>query len=203
MAVRDRLLGTRRGYAAFRRLIRADRSMKVIADTYVRAPEGGRVLDVGCGPGDLARFLDGVEYVGVDHNASYVNPRGSDEGTVDRRLIEANIEELDQLDIGEFDVIVMLGVLHHLDEATALGVCQAASRLLRPQGRLVTVDPAFDPQQRSIARILMAMDRGRYVRHPWDYERIVRSSLENLVMTVRHDLNPFPYSHCIVEGQNS
>jgi hypothetical protein len=46
----------------------------------------------------------------------------------------------------------------------------------------------------------MALDRGRFVRHPGDYERLAASAFDKVTVTVRHDLNPFPYTHCIVEA---
>ena len=47
----------------------------------------------------------------------------------------------------------------------------------------------------------MALDRGRYVRHPGDYERLMRTAFAHTEMTIRHDLNPFPYTHCIIEAR--
>ena len=49
----------------------------------------------------------------------------------------------------------------------------------------------------------MALDRGLYVRHPEDYERIVGRTFERLTVRVRSDLVPFPYTHCIVEAERS
>ena len=46
----------------------------------------------------------------------------------------------------------------------------------------------------------MAMDRGLYVRHPEDYQRIVGSVFLHLSVTIRTDLVPFPYTHCIIEA---
>ena len=52
--IRDQILGTSGGYRAFRRLIKADRSMQVIVDEYVKPTAGCSVLDIGCGNADLA-----------------------------------------------------------------------------------------------------------------------------------------------------
>jgi hypothetical protein len=46
----------------------------------------------------------------------------------------------------------------------------------------------------------MALDRGRFVRHPGDYRRLADRTFEKVLVTVRHDINPFPYTHCIVEA---
>jgi 2-polyprenyl-3-methyl-5-hydroxy-6-metoxy-1,4-benzoquinol methylase len=201
VALRDRLLGSSLGYRSFRTLIKADRSTRLIADQYIRVPPGGRVLDVGCGNGDLAKFVPAdSEYVGVDHNASYIASATRGPGQRSVRFVDADVSDLAQLDIGRFDVIVALGVVHHLDDTAAAQLVEAAHELLAANGRLVLIDPAFHPDQRATARVLMALDRGRFVRHPGDYERLAASAFDKVTVTVRHDLNPFPYPHCIVEA---
>ena len=201
MALRDRLLGSSLGYRTFRKVIKADRSTRLIAEEYVRVPTDGRVLDVGCGNGDLAQFVPpGSQYVGVDHNASYIASANRSPAQGNVLFVDADVGDLPLLDIGRFDVVVALGVVHHLDDSAATRMIEAARDLLTANGRLVLIDPAFHPEQRATARVLMALDRGRFVRHPSDYERLVAPSFDNVAVTVRHDLNPFPYTHCIVEA---
>jgi SAM-dependent methyltransferase len=74
-------------------------------------PPPARVLEAGCGDGDLARSLDaeGYRVLAIDPDAP--------DGPIFRRT---TIEELD--DPGPFDVVVAVRVLHHvhpLDEALA------------------------------------------------------------------------------------
>lgn len=200
MTVRDQLLGTKIGYTTFRRLIRADRSMRQLVDEHVRPPLGSRLLDVGCGTGDLAALIPGVTYVGVDHNPAYV-PAEQTAATPDSpTFVNADLGSLGHLDIGLFETAIALGVLHHLDDELARSVVADVRQKLSPGGRFVTIDPAFHPDQRSTARVLMALDRGRFVRHPSDYIRLLESAFPKVVMTIRHDLNPFPYTHCIIEA---
>jgi hypothetical protein len=63
------------------------------------------------------------------------------------------------------------------------------------------MDPVFDPDQRTTARVLAALDRGRHVRDRGGYERLVGSSLRVERVTIRHDLLAMPYSHCILESR--
>lgn len=201
MTIRDRLLGTRVGYSAFRRLIRADRSMQKLVEEYFHVTPGERLLDVGCGTGDLAHALPSVVYVGVDHNAAYIGGRATVHSSpASPTFINADLNELSAVDIGKFDIAVAVGVLHHLDDDVAINLIGAVRDKLSGGGRFVTIDPAFHPDQRANERILMALDRGRYVRHPPDYQRLVASGFDSMVMTIRHDLNPFPYTHCIIEA---
>ncbi len=200
MTVRDRLLSTKLGYTTFRRLIKADRSMQRLIDEHFKPRSGARVLDVGCGTGDLARLLPACVYVGVDHNPAYVGDEAASGRQDGATFVNADLSQLGELDIGQFDVAVALGVIHHLDDDLAVSVVAAVRDRLAPGGRFVTVDPAFHPEQRTTARLLMALDRGRFVRHPGDYERLLRTSFSQVDVAIRHDLNPFPYTHCIIES---
>ncbi|MEI7780247.1 MAG: hypothetical protein WCJ42_12590, partial [Actinomycetes bacterium] len=75
MAFRDRLLGTKTGYSTFRRVVRADRAMRMIVDQYLCPQPGETILDLGCGTGSLAAMLPELtSYIGVDNNPAYLTP---------------------------------------------------------------------------------------------------------------------------------
>ena len=101
----------------------------------VAAAEPRRVLEVGCGWGELAAWLardTGAEVVATDLSPRMVEL--ARERGVDARL--ADVQELPFAD-GEFDVAVAAWMLYHvpnLDRAFA-----ELARVLRPGGRLVAV----------------------------------------------------------------
>jgi SAM-dependent methyltransferase len=81
-----------------------------------------RVLDAGCGTGHttvaFARRLPGVEFVGVDLSSTAIEAARAHaaESGLDRiRFVRADVRDL-PASLGAFDVVLALGVLHHVPE---------------------------------------------------------------------------------------
>ena len=105
---------------------------------------GSRILDLGCGDGELVDRLTelGFDPIGVD-------PRAPDHP----RLVQARIE--DATDLGEFDAITATMSLHH---AELRDVLQAIDTHLRPDGRLFVSEFAWDAYDERAAAWLAAHD---------------------------------------------
>ena len=73
----------------------------------------------------------------------------------------------DEPDLGgrRFDVVLAMGLLHHLDDAECAALIGFAHASLDPGGRLVTIDPAYAPEQARVARWLIGRDRGEHPGH--------------------------------------
>lgn len=117
--------------------------------------EGRRVLEVGCGSGNLTTFhaLRGARAVGVDVSAGMLQlarRRAEVNGVSDRvELLAQPIEDLDEPD-GSFDVVLANQVLHHLDLPRAM---PNISRLVGKGGTAIFVEPVlFVPEMVRAAR---------------------------------------------------
>lgn len=161
---------------------------------------GDRVLDIGCGTGDILRYLPAdVDYHGFDLSEDYISAariRFGAKGTFSVRAITPRAAE----GLGQFDVVVAVGVLHHLSDVEADALFETANKVLRPKGRLVTCDGAFVPAQNPLARLLLRLDRGRYVRTPEQYLAIAQRHFPNTAARIVHNLLFIPYTHCVLEG---
>lgn len=184
------------GYRAFGWVIGAERAHATLAREYLRPRPGARLLDIGCGPGDLVRYLNDVEYLGVDPSADYV--RAAKARYPHARFVCSEIAD-HPLAPGTFDLAVAAGVLHHLDDTEALRLFTSARQALCPGGRLVTLDGCYLARQRPLARKLLELDRGRHVRTPAGYVALAGEVFGRVGATLRADLLRVPYDHVLLE----
>jgi len=171
--------------------------IKTFVKEYVRPMRGARILDIGCGPGTVVPYLTDVEYFGIDISSAYI-------ASAQRRFPQAHFvcERVGRWTVPQtshFNVVLALGILHHLDDAEARALCEIAHAALKPGGKLVTFDGVFTADQSFLARCLIRMDRGKFVRKEKDYVQIASQVFANIQSTVRHDLLRIPYSHLIME----
>jgi SAM-dependent methyltransferase len=184
-------------FRAFKRIIN-----RVGADEFVRGHirpwPGARVLDIGCGLGAIVEELPPVEYVGFDVDPTYVE--GARRHYGDRGRFHCADVTRAEIAPDAYDIVMAIGVLHHLDDEQARHLIALAWRALVPGGRLVTLDGCYTPQQSRIARYLLASDRGRHVRNQKGYEALVRERFPRVAVTLRHDWLRLPYTHIIIES---
>jgi SAM-dependent methyltransferase len=164
---------------------------------YVQPRAGDRILDIGCGPGDILRHLPDVRYLGVDMDARYIAAARKRFGNLGEFRCESATETVLR-EPASFDLVMANGVLHHLDDTEVSKVLTLARSALKPTGRLVAHDGAFLAEQSAIEALLLKMDRGRFVRTPDQYVRLARLAFEHVESVVRRGLLRSPYTHHIM-----
>jgi len=109
-------------------------------------PPRCQVLDLGCGNGRFAAFLDErltqVGYTGLDGSERLVTIARRRAGELARTQAEFRTVDLAQSgwqrELGDFDVVVALAVLHHIPGFQArIAFVQAAASCLAPAGTLI------------------------------------------------------------------
>ena len=109
---------------------------------------GQRVLDVGCGTGNLLRTIGkqhpGVELAGVDPDLKMLARAESKlrRAGLRVRLDRGFAQELDFPD-DSFDAVFSSLMLHHLDTSSKDEMLREVHRVLRPGGVLVLADAVF------------------------------------------------------------
>jgi SAM-dependent methyltransferase len=101
------------------------------------APDS-RILEVGCGLGDLLASLPGARRVGIDASPRMIELARARHPELDLRVADV---ERDPLPEGPFDAIVLSDAIGHLDDIQ-LGLERLAP-LLSPSGRLIVTYYSF------------------------------------------------------------
>lgn len=184
-------------YTAFQRLVGDTKLRTSLVDEYLDVTKGARILDAGCGPGNMVPFLMGTDYVGFDPSPQYIaaaRERYGDHGTFHVATADEMAAQLDD----PVDRMIAVGVLHHVSNDQVVDILSLARDTLVPGGRLVTVDPAFDDDQRRVARWIIARDRGQAVRTGDELRKLANSVLGPVDVDIRHDLINIPYTHAVL-----
>ncbi|MCH2140816.1 MAG: class I SAM-dependent methyltransferase [Phycisphaerales bacterium] len=118
-----------------------------------------RMVDIGCGPGWLVRTARrlGIDYLGAD--PAHHGDCDIAGGRIEQRDALNTIEELK-----DSDVVILNGVVHHLDDLTLEKVLCSSKKC----AATIICDHRAEPSNHLVNRILQRLDRGRFIR-PWDY----------------------------------
>jgi SAM-dependent methyltransferase len=181
-------------YDAFQRIMGAKRGRAWVVREFIRPTPCMRILDLGCGTAEILGALPSdVAYVGYDMSPAYIaaaQRRFGDRGSFHCRALE----QTEAASLEQFDLVMGIGVLHHLDDATARQFMRIARAALRPDGRIYTLDPCLVDGQNPIARFLISRDRGQHVRDQEGYRALARGLGLRVEGKVTHQAW-IPYTH--------
>jgi len=173
---------------------------KKAIDLWLKPQAGERILDIGCGPGHITEYLpQDIEYSGFDIDANYIDQAQRDykgRGDFYCRVFDNNCVE----EFGDADIVMLNGVLHHMDDDDANTSLAAAHAALKPGGRIFTLDGCYVDGQGKISKMLLDMDRGKFVRSQGEYEALLGRYFTTLKTHMRDDLSTIPYNFIIMIG---
>jgi len=181
-------------YTSFQYLMGAKKSWTHIAQNYIKAKQGDTFLDIGCGPADILDYIPRVDYWGFDISEEYIQ-KAKNKYAERGHFFAKYLDEAILHELPKFDIVLMCGVLHHMDDKTAKAIIKLAHHALKEGGRLVTIDPCFTQDQNWFARFLVENDRGQNVRVESAYKMLVGKTFKDLEVHVEHQ-TWIPYTHC-------
>lgn len=165
---------------------------------YIRARSGDRVLDVGCGPAEILDYLPDVDYLGIDIDENYISSAKMRYGARAKFLCK-DVARLPEDNLKPFDIVVATGLLHHLNDDECINLLSHCHKLLKPAGRMITLDGCRTLRQHPVDAWMLNNDRGKFVRTKDAYERLAMAVFPGVEISLRSDLLRIPYTLAIME----
>jgi ubiquinone/menaquinone biosynthesis C-methylase UbiE len=179
----------------------ADRCIARYVGDVLEPKPGMNILDVGCGTANIVPYLPSVDYTGIDLNEKHIAFARQQYGDRGRFLVGNAADDLMQ---GEktFDLINISALLHHLADDEAVSLFKSLKRLLKANGRIVTIDNVWLPEQRLTVKLINKLDSGTNIRTPEGYLALLNGLGFDIKTRVFNDLLRIPYDHFIMIARN-
>ena len=168
----------------------------LIASKYIPYTPGLRILDLGCGPGTNSTLFQPNDYIGIDISEEYIHKAKLDYPDYEFKCISFT-DLPDEFD-ATFDLIMMAGLLHHLNDQQALSFMEKAHHLLKDGGHLITIDNCLHARQSRVKRNIIMMDRGKNVRSVRELVDLAAASDFDCSIHIEEDLLLIPYTHLML-----
>ena len=189
-------------YALVQSLAGANRARSWLAERFWRANVDTKVVDAGCGTGEVLDFLPrDVHYVGFDLSAPYIARAQAQYGARGEFMVGTATHFLTRPDprLANADLVLCNGLLHHLDDHEVLDVFALAARVLKPTGRMVCLEPTTLAYQLRSSRWIMAQDRGKNIRSEQEWKLLVARAFPTFETHILTGLYRIPYTHIVIE----
>lgn len=193
------LLGIPKVYEIFRKLVGGDSTNKRLIQEFICPFKRARILDIGCGPGSMLQHLPrDIEYVGVDQSPEYIK-YASSKFNGHAKFFCNDVQEIDINKAGQFDIVIAIGLVHHINDEDVKKLFKFVNLSLKKNGFLVTADVAYLKGQPLIAKYIVSMDRGKYVRDAEEYIELAKPSFSSVQPKILHNLLNIPCTHLIMK----
>ena len=180
----------------------ADKAITRYVNEALQPKPGMKMLDVGCGPANVLSYLPALDYTGIDLNEKHIAYARERHGNRGRFIVGSAADDLKQEE-KSFDLINVSALLHHLADSEAISLFAALTRLLKPQGRIVTIDNVWLPKQRAAVRLINHLDSGVNIRTPEGYLGLLSGMGLDIDTRILNDMLRIPYDHFIMIARNA
>lgn len=192
-------------YSLFQALVGANRAKEWLASHFWHVKPGLRVVEIGCGPGDVVPYLPAdAEYLGYDPSEQYIRRAAQRFARRPRttfvRGITSDIAGDPRFQAA--DLVLCNGTLHHLDDREAREVLRFACSILRHGGFFQGSEPCYLAHQTSASRRTMRLDRGDNIRTEGAWKHLMQDIFPHSRTGIATGLIRLPYVHILLEGWN-
>ena len=150
------------------------------------------IIDIGCADSSILQYAnDKYLYYGYDLDSYFTN-KSKSKYKNNNKLQFYNLS-VDEIDFGRFDpeksIIVLAGLLHHIDDSQIKRFVDRTENF-----KIITFDAVKLAGQKNITKLLMALDRGKYIRNLDNYKKLL-PHFDFFI--AKNKYLRFPYDHLI------
>ena len=188
-------------YKVFQFSVSRSGTAKVIRDEILKPSNVVNVLDFGCGIGYHANEYLESSYLGIEPLENCVHKANVLYSRPTAKFIVGDHTALKSIPDSTYDLVIAIGVLHHIDNLIFGEFVKESKRILKSGGRLTTFDPVLHEKQSLISRWVVKRDRGQWVRNKDEYMSVVLSHFKtNVNSRIYTNLLRIPYDHIAIEA---
>lgn len=191
-------------YNGFQKCISRKESVDFITKELWKIEPGMKVVDIGCGPGNLRHlFPESISYYGFDPSEEYINqaretfPGDSFHVGTMESFYEEFGSELDN----RVDVVTSSGVLHHVPAAEMARILEITMKILKPDSeRFAAIEPTYLVKQDKLSRWVLSRDRGMSILFDHQWRELFDEHFSKVSTRVINGLLRIPYSHMLIKA---
>jgi SAM-dependent methyltransferase len=204
LAVLDprRFFAIPRIYDAVQDFIGANEFKRLALSAQIPTDRRLRVLEVGCGPGRNLDYLpENVDYTGCDLSPDYIEHARNRYGQ--RAQFHClSVADLGKLNLDKFDIVMAIGVLHHLNDDLVRSLARQTIPVLESDGFFLAVEPCWTARQSWMNRKIMSFDRGEDIRKIEGYVGLLKESFGNVEGRESDTkMIVYPTSACVIRAK--
>lgn len=150
---------------------------KLIKNVIGQIGHNRKILDIGCGTGEFSGLFNQDDYSGIDISPRYIAYAKKKARGNFRVMDAANLQFPDK----NFDFILIMAIIHHLNDEEANKVINEARRVLKPNGKILMIEDAKIKKIENLAvKFFQKFDKGDFIRAPENYNKLVNDNFNIL-----------------------
>ncbi|MFH1582989.1 MAG: class I SAM-dependent methyltransferase [Candidatus Falkowbacteria bacterium] len=150
------------------------RGEKEVINKHFICQTDDKILDLGCGTGEFSVYFNPEIYTGLDIEKGYID--------FAQKNYKGNFLVGDATCLpfsnNSFSKILIIGVLHHLDNEVSSLVLKEASRVLKDNGLMLIMEDMATPRDNILTKFIHDFDKGKFIRTSENYKNLLRSDFK-------------------------
>lgn len=145
-----------------------------------------KVLDIGCGPAEILKYIPNSTYYGFDIDRRSINYAKNKFKNKNHHFHCKRFVAQDLKKVPKFDFVILFGILHHMNNLEAKNILCLCKKVMKKNAILLTEDPIFTKKQNFIAKFLISHDRGMNVRFKNDYINLIKKYFKKVKFKISY-----------------